>query len=324
MPRVPRHAPDRPAERLIRGDLREVLAREPEGFADLAYVDPPFGTGRDFGAYDDREAALLHRCSDLPPAAVPVLDLLPRGDRQGRAWLGMLAEWLVAVRRAVKPSGVVWLHVDERRADYARLLGRRLLAPACWRSTVAWSYRRWPTKSRTFQRLHDVLLLFQPEDGGTWNTLRGELAPSTVKAWGTNKTRAVFDGEGRRVAAAKTDEPSLGPPLGDVWEIPIVAPFARERREASRFPTQKPGLLLDRVVLSTSNPGDLVLDPSCGSGTTLAAARRHGRRFVGIDVGERAIAASSQRLGIVPEILVADPSAGRRPGEPSMRHDPGP
>lgn len=123
----------------------------------------------------------------------------------------MLAGWLVAVRRAVRPAGAIWIHADERRGEFARLLASRLLVPARWRSTVIWSYRRWPTRSRTFQRLHDVLMLLQPEEGGTWNTLRGELAASTLKSWGRNKTRAVFDERGRRVPEPHAGSSTMSP-----------------------------------------------------------------------------------------------------------------
>lgn len=297
--------PLRPDGRLIRGDLRRVLARLPAAFADLAYLDPPFGTGRDFGAYDDRPT--LHRCNVNDPDVAE--DGLPADDRirsvlalchddVSIAWISMLGLWLLSVRRAVKPTGAIWVHVDERRAHLVRLLCDALLRPAVWRSTVIWSYRRWPSRSSTFQHTHDVLFLYQPEAGGTFKVIRDELAPSTVASWGTNKTEAIFDEHGKRVRAAKTDEPSAGPAMGDVWPISIIAPNGIERRRGSKYKTQKPESLIERVVLSTSNPGDVVLDPACGSGTTLAVARRLGRRWVGIDKGEEAIRAVERRLGV--------------------------
>lgn len=91
-------------------------------------------------------------------------------------------------------------------------------------------------------------------------------------------------------------------PLGDVWNIPVIAPRSKER---TGYPTQKPEALLERIILLTTNPGDTVLDPCCGSGTTLAVAARLGRNAIGIDMGQEAINTTTNRLnqmGIAPTI----------------------
>jgi DNA modification methylase len=270
----------------------------PEAFADLVYFDPPFGTGRVFPGYDDRPRELSrHRETEIEPRTLPMLDLAP--DADSRAWLDFFASCLGPIRRAAKPTATLWIHLNEERAHIARLLCDVLLAPARWRSTVVWSYRRWPAPAKRFQSTHDVLFVYAP-DGGTFNVLRGEPSPSTLKTWGRRKQNAVFR-DGERVRSEATDEPSPGPPLGDVWEIPIVAPSGHERERGSGFSTQKPEALLRRIVESTSNPGDLVLDPACGSGTALAAAHDLSRRWLGIDVGEQAIRASARRLGVEAE-----------------------
>jgi site-specific DNA-methyltransferase (adenine-specific) len=83
--------------------------------------------------------------------------------------------------------------------------------------------------------------------------------------------------------------------MGDVWDIGIIAPVAKER---TGYPTQKPEALLERLILALTNDGDAVLDPYCGSGTTLAVALRLGRQAIGIDVGEEAIRTCQTRLAI--------------------------
>ena len=90
-----------------------------------------------------------------------------------------------------------------------------------------------------------------------------------------------------------TAEATPGAPLGDVWEIGIVAPVARER---TGYPTQKPQALLERLILSLTDPGDLVLDPYAGSGTTLAVAALNGRRALGIDQSDEAWQVAQPRL----------------------------
>ena len=110
---------------------------------------------------------------------------------------------------------------------------------------------------------------------------------------GTGRQRALFDSEGRRARSSTDDEKTPGAPLGDVWEIGIVAPVSKER---TGYPTQKPEKLLDRIVRASSAPGATVADLMCGSGTTLVAAARLGRRFVGGDRSRLAFATARERL----------------------------
>jgi DNA modification methylase len=89
---------------------------------------------------------------------------------------------------------------------------------------------------------------------------------------------------------------SKGILLGNLWSD--VPPVASQSKERIGYPTQKPLALLERIIKISSNEGDVVLDAFCGSGTTLVAARRLGRKFIGIDQSERAIAISRTRLGM--------------------------
>lgn len=282
---------------LIRGDLREVLKGKRD-VADLVYFDPPFGTGRDFGAYGDASCDFSVLGFEVSwDELAPILKFAP--DTASRTWLVYLASCLLPIRDAVKSNGSFWIHIDERYAHLARILCDRLLAPAAWRSTVVWAYRRWPTKSRRFQAFHDVLFHYAP-DNGTFNVLYDELSASSLEKWGRNKkVKKVVDG---RITSVSTDEPSPGSPMGDVWQIQPVAPKADERKRASNYPTMKPEELLRRVVLSTSNPGDVLLDPGAGSGTSLVVARELGRGWIGIDRSRTAIVVCEKRLGIASSI----------------------
>lgn len=292
---MPRVRVSSKTEVLICGDLREVL-KDKSDIADLVYFDPPFGTGRDFGAYKDGQSDF-----SVDGFAVPwdelssILKFAP--DAVLRTWLSYLGSCLLPIRNAAKKSASFWIHVDERYSHLARLLCDRLLAPAEWRSTVVWAYRRWPSRSRRFQSMHDVLFHYAPKDG-TFNVLHDRPTESTVKKWG-DKTQVRKKLEDGRLISVSTDIPSLGPAMGDVWSISVIAPRAYERRSGSKYPTQKPEELLRRAILSSSDPGDVVLDPGAGSGTSLAVAKRLGRGFVGIDRSDEAIAACESRLGIV-------------------------
>jgi site-specific DNA-methyltransferase (adenine-specific) len=101
----------------------------------------------------------------------------------------------------------------------------------------------------------------------------------------------ALDDDGTHAALGKAKQ---GVPLGDVWNIPYLNPKARER---VGYPTQKPIELLCRLLEIASNPGDSILDPFCGSGTSLVAANIMGRGYIGIDKSEDAVRISNRRLG---------------------------
>jgi DNA modification methylase len=285
-----------------RGDNRTALRVIPAASIDLAYLDPPFNTGRDFEAWRDVPSAHGQDVSTWPAAARSVFEVLaPRWSERTAAYLAELGSLLVDLRRVVKPSGAIWIHVDERLAHHVRLLGEMLLEPATWQRTVIWRYRRWPTKSRGHQRMHDVLFWFAGP-GHTFHELHGyePIAESTRKTFGTTRQKAAFDELGNR-RSLRTEEASKGPPLSDVWDIPVLPPSGHERRRGGRWPTQKPEALLERVILSTSNEGDTVLDPYCGSATTLAVAQKFGRRWIGADSSAEACRIARIRLDMIAE-----------------------
>jgi site-specific DNA-methyltransferase (adenine-specific) len=167
--------------------------------------------------------------------------------------------------------------------------------PVNFRNEVIWRYRRWPTVARQHQKMHDVLLFYskEPQAERTFNVLYGyeQLAESTLKTFGTKKQRADFS-SGHRKPGLEEEE-SKGPPLSDVWEVGIIPPSGKEHLG---YPTQKPEKLLERVILGSSNEGDVVLDPFCGCGTAVAVAHRLKRRWMGIDITHLAINLIKRRL----------------------------
>lgn len=234
----------------------------------LVYLDPPFWTGSDFGDYQD---------------AWPSLD----------AYLQMLYERLGSVRDLLADDGALFVHLDWHAAAYVRVMLDEIFGRECFRNEIAWAYRRWPAKARAFQRLHDTILFYVKDpERYTWNQLYEPLSSGTVRTHGDRRQVAVFDGK-KRVNSVDTDEPSPGTPMTDVWTVSVLNARARER---TGYATQKPEALLERIVRATTRPGDIVADFFCGSGTTLAVAHKTGRRWIGCDRSERAIALSAERL----------------------------
>jgi len=263
---------------LYRGDnvdaLRALLPTHRERVT-LAYMDPPFLTGRVFETRSNR-VAFDDRWTDRA------------------AYLESLGARLVLMRDLLAPHGSIVVHVDPKTSHYVKVMCDEIFGDACFASEIVWRYRRWPSRTPNFQRVHDVLLRYRKsmDVEPRWNPSFEPLAASTLATWGTKKQRAVVK-DGRRLRSSKTSEPTPGVPMGDVWDIGVIAPVARER---TGYPSQKPEALLERLVTSLSSPGEIVLDPYAGSGTTLAVAERLGRIFVGIDQSPVAIETTIARL----------------------------
>lgn len=285
--------------RLFHGDNLATLRALKQTHAEkvtLAYLDPPFLTGRVHeattrgaknggvrvtrAAFDDRWA-----------------------DRA--SYLESIGARLEAVRDLLAPHGSVVLHVDPKTSHYLKVLCDEIFGEDAFASEIVWRYRRWPAKTPNFQRVHDVLLRYRkdPLAAPRFNPLYEPLAPSTVATWGTGKQRAVFAKDGKRLRSQSTEERTPGVPMGDVWDIGVIAPVSKER---TGYPSQKPEALLERIVTALSNEDEWVLDPYAGSGTTLAVAARLGRKFLGIDQSPVAIETLLARLT---EPSVVAPSA---------------
>ncbi len=281
-----------PARVLISGDnlsALEALTRRTRGSVMLAYLDPPFLTGR----VHER----VERSRD-PESGRVVRTLRPAFDDRWEgleSYLGELRDRIALVRELLAPEGCIVVHVDPKTSHYIKVLCDEVFGPRAFASEIVWRYRRWPAKTPNFQRVHDVLLRYvrDPSVRPRFRQLYEPLAASTLATWGQRKQRAVVDAEGRRVRSSLTEDDTPGAPMGDVWDIGIVAPVSRER---TGYPTQKPEALIERLIEACTESGDLVLDPYAGSGTTLAVGSRLGRRVIGIDESAEAIRVTRKRL----------------------------
>ncbi len=304
MPRPQFVLPAKYSGTLFVGDNLDILRRHlPNGAVDLVYLDPPFQSGKTYHLYSGVRApssgavafddtwtfsshtqwtleTLVREHQGLGRALSGLYGFLGPCDMM--AYLVTMADRIVEIRRVLRLTGSVFLHCDPTASHYLKIIMDAVFGPDCFRNEIIWRYRRWPTKARRFQRMHDVLLYYTRSSNQchTFHTLYGyeELAESTKKTFGTKKQRADFSAGHRKPGLS--DEETLGPPLSDVWEIGVIAAKGKERLG---YPTQKPEALLERIILAASNEGDVVLDPFCGSGTTLGVAQRLGRNWIGID-----------------------------------------
>jgi len=206
------------------------------------------------------------------------------------AYLSMMAPRLVELDRVLKPTGSVYLHCDPTASHYLKLLMDAVFGASNFRNEVIWWYRKWSKSPRHFLRNHDVLLFYAKGPEAQFNILRVPLSPSTLRRFGGKRQDFADEARTRKVT---TDEESEGGFRPDVWSINLLPAQAAERLG---YPTQKPEALLDVVLRASSNEGDVVLDPFCGCGTTVAVAERLKRRWIGIDVTHLAITLIKHRL----------------------------
>jgi site-specific DNA-methyltransferase (adenine-specific) len=244
----------------------------------LAYLDPPFFTGRDFETADGQPA---------------YSDKWDNFETYLNATM-VRAELAFAL---LDDSGSLVIHVDPTVSHYVKVSGDRLFGARNFESEIVWRYRRWPAKCSNFQRMHDVLLRWvKGRLDLTWNQLYEPLSQATVETWANRSQHARFDRAGKRRSSVATAEESPGAALSDVWEISVVPSGRAAGSERTGYPTQKPEKLIERLVLALTNEGDRVLSPYMGSGTELAVCHRLGRKCTGIDSSEVAVNVARQRL----------------------------
>jgi DNA modification methylase len=256
-------------DQVLSGDCVELLERVPAGSVDLAFADPPFNIGYDYDHYDDR-----------------------RGREEYLEWA---ERWLGAVRRVLKPSGSFFLAIgDEYVAEHKVRLDALGLTMRNW---IVWHYTFGVHCEKKFSRSHAHILYYVVDPKRyTFNAdaIRVPSARQTTyadrranpKGKVPDDTWVLRPQEDERFFQAATD----------TWYVSRVCGTFKERVD---HPCQMPEALLERIVRVASNPGDVVLDPFAGSGTTLAAAKRLRRRFLGMELSENYAGQVRQRLDAV-------------------------
>ena len=293
-------------------DCLDVLNDElalPAGSVDLIYLDPPFNSKSDYNlpfagqdkdtrpvkAFHDtwnwgsNEDELLSELSGGPRSRdladiVKLAQRIEKGKRENSiaAYLLNMAVRLIPMRRVLADTGSVYLHCDPTASHYLKLVMDSIWGMQNFRNEVVWCYHAGGASQRYFPKKHDVLLLYGKNASlSVHNPIRG-IPYRDIYAYdeaGNIQTQKGYHPEGKM--------------MPDWWEISLISSVANERLG---YPTQKPLALLERVITASSKPGDLVLDPFCGCGTTVHAAEKLGRRWVGIDISAFAVGLMRGRI----------------------------
>ncbi len=262
---------------IIQGDCIELLNAGPEGWADLCFADPPFNIGYLYQNYDDRK---------------DVDEYVDWSER-----------WMRAVYRALKPTGSFYLAIGDEFAGDLAVLARRKIG-FHMRNWIVWHYTFGQQTRKMFAKSHTHILYFskQKPDAGLKNITFNADAIRVASARQTTYADPRANPKGklpddtwylRPQEAAAGDERFLSPE-SDTWNVSRVCGTFKERE--GWHGCQMPMGVLERIIKASSNPGDIVLDPFNGSGTTTVAAAMLDRRYVGIDQSEEYIAYARKRL----------------------------
>ena len=265
------------------GDWLDVLQSVGSESIDLVYLDPPFFTQKTH-RLRTRDRTREFSFNDLWSSHADYAEFLYSG--------------LEEVYRVLSRTGSFFLHCDRNASHIARLLLDEILGSRSFKSEIIWHYRRWSNSRKGLLPAHQTIYYYtKSKTEYTFNTIWTDYSPSTnVDQVLQRRVRDEFN----KVVYQRDESGNVvtgggkkGVQLGDVWDIPYLNPKAKER---IGYPTQKPLILLERIIGMTTDEGDWVLDPFCGSGTTLVAAKRLGRNAIGIDISPDAVEITRHRL----------------------------
>jgi site-specific DNA-methyltransferase (adenine-specific) len=267
---------------LVVGDCIAELKKINANTVDLIYLDPPFFTQRNHilkTRDNTKEYSFDDKWNSL------------------KDYLTIINNCLAECRRVLKSTGNIFLHCDKSASHYLRVLLDEIYGSDNFQSEIIWTYKRWSNSKEGLLDAHQTIYFYSKSEQYKFNIIYGDYSPTTNvdqilqtrKRDNNGKSIYKLDDEGNPLI----EKEKKGVPLSDVWHIPYLNPKAKER---VGYPTQKPVLLLERIIEIASNENDLVLDPFCGSGTTLVAAKLLNRKYIGIDISQEAINLAKKRL----------------------------
>lgn len=267
---------------LINDDSLNVMENMEVNQIDAIYLDPPFFT-QDIQKLTSRGSEEEYSFPDKWNCMDEYLEYMKIR--------------LYECKRILKDTGSIFVHCDRNASHYLKVLLDSIFGIDNFQSEIAWCYKRWSNSKKGLLNNHQIILFYSKSANFKFNKIYTEYSETTnidqilQERVRDEKGKSVykFDEKGE-VVLGKSKK---GVPLSDVWDIPYLNPKAKER---VGYPTQKPVLLLERIIKLVTDEDDIVLDPFMGSGTALVAAKMLNRRYIGIDISKKAVELAELRL----------------------------
>ncbi|MEI7511514.1 MAG: site-specific DNA-methyltransferase [Candidatus Peregrinibacteria bacterium] len=288
---------------LFYGDNKEVMGHLLEkyrGKVDLVYIDPPFDSKADY----IRKVELRGmKGTALEGEGQSTLEQVQYADMWANdEYLQFMYERLILLRELLSETGSIYLHCDWHQSHRLRCLMDEVFGGENFVNEVVWGYGAGGTAKESFSRKHDNIFVYSKSKDYHFSIedkiFKTEYDKSTIEMHYKN-----IDEEGRKYRVQEKNGRQYityadeGKTITDTWtDIGSQSATSPISKEYQSYPTQKPEALLERIIKASSNPGDLVLDIFCGSGTTPAVAQKLGRRWIASDINHGAIQTTSKRL----------------------------
>ena len=267
---------------VFHGDCKDIMENLPSEGIDMIYLDPPFFTQK---VHNQKT-----RRNDVEYSFEDCWDSIEQ-------YIEFMEIRLQECYRVLKKSGNIFLHCDKNASHHLRVILDNVFGIHNFKNEIIWTYKRWTNSKSSLQSQHQTIYFYGKSKSSKFNTLYTDYSATTnvdqilqERARDSNGKSTYKKNQQGEIVWGKEKK---GVALGDVWEIPYLNPKASER---NGYPTQKPVLLLERIIEISTDKNDVVLDPFCGSGTTLVAAKLLGRKFMGIDFSEDACTISRERI----------------------------
>lgn len=267
---------------LINDDSLNIMKKIDDNQIDAIYLDPPFYT-------QDIQKLVSHENGEKYSFS----------DKWGcmNEYLEYMKVRLCECKRVLKDTGSIFVHCDRNASHYLKVLLDQIFGIDNFQSEIVWCYKRWSNSKKGLLNNHQIILFYSKSANFKFNKIYMGYSETTnvdqilqERVRNENGKSVYRCDENGEVVLGKSKK---GVPLSDVWEIPYLNPKAKER---VGYPTQKPVLLLEQIIKLVTEENDIVLDPFMGSGTTLVAAKMLNRKYIGIDISEKAVELAEQRI----------------------------
>lgn len=273
------------------GDNLQVMShllKTYRGQVNLIYIDPPFDSRVEYKKKVEIKGIGKTETDNSSFEEKQYGDIWTNDE-----YLQFMYERLILLRELLSDDGCIYLHCDWHKGHYLKLLMDELFGADRFINEITWYYyNKMAPKSACFPRTTDKILLYAKGAGYTFNTQyekRDEPVKQLVRKFVDGKAINARDENGNVMYKMSYEKR-----IDDVWRISMLQPA--DKVEPVGYPTQKPERLIERMILASSKPGDLVFDCFMGSGTTQAVAMKLGRRFIGADINLGAVQTTTKRL----------------------------
>ena len=272
---------------LFWGDNLQVLAhllKKYRGKVDLIYIDPPFDSKAQYAR------KVQFRGEKIKGTAQGLLEDKQYSDIWGKdEYLQFMYERLLLMKELLSDKGTIYLHCDWHKSGYLRLIMDEVFGQDNFINEIIWHYTSSKSPSDSYGRKHDNIFHYSKNPDYYFKHILKKTSEFSKSKYNLTDEKGLY-----KMVRGYKKYYKEEIPIDDVWDIPLENV---QSKEIQNYPTQKPIKLLEQIIATASQEGDIVADFFMGSGTTCVTAQRMGRRWIGCDINLGAIQITIKRIG---------------------------